>query len=210
MYNKLHNLKHRPYGSEYINATHRNIPFRLVLVTMDTTRDTKLATLLAQWRKKVLHFIPSTKPITIRGTRQWLIKRVIEEKDRLLFLVVVGDVPIGHVGLYRYNPKENSIVIDNVIRGAAGYPGVMGESIRTLIRWAKKTFHIRSFFVDCSSNNDKAIALYKRIGFREIDREPLIRTKTEGGYIFVNAPKESTRPIKYYRVLFRYNEKNAV
>jgi len=194
-YSVVRNLKQRKYGDVVVNGM-------LVLLTADTVINKQYISLLAAWRKKVLRYIPSTRPITKKGTREWLQKKVIEERDRLLFFVVADNRPIGHVGLYRYNAKNNSIVVDNVIRGVAGHPGIMGEALLAMIRWAKKTLHIRTFLVDCSSNNEKAIALYKRIGFCEIRREPLIRVKTKGGYVFKDAPVHHTGIIKYYRVIF--------
>jgi RimJ/RimL family protein N-acetyltransferase len=204
IYRSVYALKHGPASGVTIQSVYRDIPFRIELLTVDQTKNAHLIALLSAWRKKVLHFIPSTRPITVTGTKEWLQKRVIGEKDRLLFLVVVKDTPIGHVGLYRYNPGNNSMVIDNVIRGVPGYPGVMGEAIKTMMRWAKHTLHIRSFLVDCSSNNEKAIALYKRIGFNEVRREPLILVRTAGGNIFKDAPENHAGLIKYYRVVFRH------
>jgi len=182
--------------------SHLPIPCSLSPIIVEMADNKRIISSLAIWRKSALHFIPSTKPITIRGTREWLWNKVIYEPDRLLFLVMAEGKPIGHIGLYRYNAIKRSIVVDNVIRGVTGYPGLMGEAILTLIRWAKQTLSIKTFLVDCSSDNAKAIALYTRIGFKEINREPLIRVKTPGGYVFQDAPKHHTGPIKYFRVLF--------
>ena len=207
IYCSVYDLKHGPASGVAIQSVYRDIPFRLELLTVDQAKNAHLIALLSAWRKKVLHFMPSTRPITIRGTREWLKNKVIGEKDRLLFLVIADGKPIGHMGFYRYKPEDNSIVVDNVIRGVSGYPGIMSAALIAMIQWAKKALSVSSFLVDCSDNNEKAIALYKRIGFNEVRREPLVLVKTAGGNIFKDAPRNHTGKIMYYRVVFRYSEK---
>jgi hypothetical protein len=190
VYHHIKTLKHHAKDILVIEGNHQTLPFELVLITTSNAGDPKISRLLARWRKRSLQFLPSTKPITVMGTRAWLVNQVINQKDRVLFLIRVKD------------GKNNAIEIDNVIRGVPLYPGIMASAIQILIQWAKQTLEIKNFSVQTSDNNIKAIALYQRIGFIEYSRIPLIRVKTEYGSEFQNAPKNYTGPIKRYRVLF--------
>jgi RimJ/RimL family protein N-acetyltransferase len=70
-----------------------------------------------------------------------------------------------------------------------------------MMEWGRKSLGIAQYKVTSSDDNIRAIALYKRLGFREIARDPLVRSVTEGGERFDVAPVGYTGPIGRYRVV---------
>ena len=73
---------------------------------------------LARWRESAQNSFPAIFPVTLEGTRRWLIKQVLELPDRLLFWVKSSEgEKIGHAGIYRIDFEEESLELDNVVRG---------------------------------------------------------------------------------------------
>ena len=131
---------------------------------------------LAKWRKQSERWFPSQFKITLDGTRNWLKERLLDIDDRILFIIESpAGKPIGHIGLYRFNFEKESCQIDNVIRGEGGVPGIMTHSISALIKWTNKYLKPKSIFLETFSDNEKALSLYMRCGFKEIKRIPLQR-----------------------------------
>src|SRR5947209_8584603 len=60
--------------------------------------------LLAAWREAAADAFPARFPVTLQGTRSWLVKQLLELPDRVLFWVKDGSgTRVGHVGLYRFD-----------------------------------------------------------------------------------------------------------
>jgi RimJ/RimL family protein N-acetyltransferase len=135
--------------------------------------------LLAQWREAAATAFPAVFPVTLEGTRRWLVKQLLETPDRMLFWVVAGDGrKIGHVGLFRFDYEARHVEIDNIVRGVPTVlPGVMEAAVRTLLDWTFSTFQVNDIFLRVFSDNPRAIRLYGRCGFFETQRVPLERVE---------------------------------
>lgn len=129
---------------------------------------------LAVWRKKYEKWFPAQFKVTVGGTRVWLKERLLNTKDRFLFMIESpSGQPIGHVGFFRFDFKNRACEIDNVIRGESDSPGIMTYSLNALINFAKNILGVKDLYLEVFQDNKKAIALYKRCGFKEIKRVPL-------------------------------------
>ena len=82
----------------------------------------------------------------------------------------LNGIAIGHVGLYRFDFDRKTCEIDNIIRGEKGIPGVMTSAITALCRWGEEELGIQAYTLRCKVDNTKALALYKRCGFREYEK----------------------------------------
>lgn len=129
---------------------------------------------LAKWREKYSQWFPSQFKVTVEGTKKWLRDLVLNNPDRILFLIEdsLGNI-YGHLGFYRYNKGDNSCELDNVVRGIEDIPGLMTKSVEVLIKWGFENLGISKLFLSVFANNKKAIDLYKRCGFREFETIPL-------------------------------------
>lgn len=184
-----------------IKAVFGNVNYYLTLISERHISDIPLIKLLALWRKKHEQLFLAIFPITLEGTKQWLRERVINEPDRILFMIEVKNQYIGHIGLYRFNFQNMSYEIDNNVRGVDRYPGIMGNALRHMMRWAKIEFGVNTFNVQTTSNNKKALRLYQRLGFVEAKRIPMIRIVKSDRIEWQNAPGGYKGIIKLYRVV---------
>lgn len=136
--------------------------------TADFPKNRDLVRLLSEWRDANNMWYPAIFKVTEEGTRRWLKERVIDEQDRLLFMVETPDgVPFGHMGFYRGEA-------DNFIRGRADLvKGGMTCALKAMLEWASSELKIKELHLRVFSDNRPAIELYKRAGFREIGRIPM-------------------------------------
>lgn len=119
--------------------------------------------LMAKWRAKNQHIFKDPNPITIEGTRKWFLETYTDR--RLLFFIKEGLQYIGHLGIYRIDVKDDSLEIDNVIRGRSQNKGIMHLSLATLIKWIYKVLKPKKIYLAVLKENIHAIEFYKKNGF---------------------------------------------
>lgn len=154
---------------------------RLRPITYESLKNDEDIAMLARWRKDAQEWFPSQFNVTIDGTRKWLEEAVLQTKDRILFWVEDNNgKPIGHVGLYRFDYRENFCEIDNIVRGEKGvFANAMYLACSTLIDWTIKNLKVQDLYLRVVSDNAKALALYDKLNFIEIQRIPLLKFKEE-------------------------------
>jgi len=169
-------------------------------LTWDSVHNDNEIRLLARWREKANPYFQSQFEVTLEGTRRWLVNGLLEVEDRILFMIdIPGGVSIGHVGLFRFDFCKRSCEIDNIIRGVESvYPGIMGLSIITMLKWAFARLKIRDSRLRVISPNPRAIKLYKKIGYREIGRIPLKKTTKGKSIIWEEYSPGSSEEIERY------------
>jgi RimJ/RimL family protein N-acetyltransferase len=142
------------------------------------------APLLAKWRETANLFFPSQFPVTLEGTQRWLVKGVLETPGRILFWVKTADGrPVGHVGLFRFDFDQRSAEVDNIVRGEEGVmPGLMQAAIDAMLGWTFAALGLQTTTLRVMSDNERAVKLYRRLGFQEIGRVPLKREE-EGAVV---------------------------
>lgn len=111
-------------------------------------------------------------PPSIESLTGYLIEGPIENPNQILFLIVDQSKTLyGHVGL-----KVNSfgkVEIDNVLRTSTSAPGIMKAALSEIMSWGQNSIGITNYQLQVISTNIKAIALYKKLGFCEIERKNL-------------------------------------
>lgn len=196
---KIHEYKQLPFGTTNITCNFNELNYQLILITKDCIKKKTITKLLAWWRKKHEKWFPSQFKITLKGTTKWLKEKVIEMPDRLLFLIKVKGEYIGHIGLFRFDFDNFSCEIDNIVRGVNIYSGIMTNAIQYMMDWGKKELELKKYTLETTSDNEKAITLYNRLGFSIFKKIPLIYVKKNGGGEWIVAP------IDYKEKIVRYN-----
>ena len=140
---KIKKIKSLSFGKTKINCIYNNQKYKLILITRDCVKNKNIVRLLSKWRKKHQFWFQAQFKVTIKGTKIWLEKKVIETPDRLLFLININNNFIGHAGFFRFNLKNYICEIDNVVRGEPGYPGIIETSLKYLMKWGKKNLFIK-------------------------------------------------------------------
>lgn len=170
----------------------------MYVITAKLLKDDRVIKLLANWRQKSNLWFPSQFNVTVDGTKNWASNQLLKKKDRILFfLQIEGEKePFAHVGLYRFDYEKKSCEIDNVIRGenSESSKGGMTTGLQILIDWTFKYLYIDNLYLKVFSDNTKAIKLYERLEFSEVNRVPLFKTINNGvvSWIEDNNRKENT------------------
>jgi len=198
--NFIKKLKNRPYGNIKIKCDFNGLKYELLLLTKETTNNIKIVRLLAVWRKKSEKWFLKQFKITLKGTRLWLNNNVIKTPDRLLFMISVKNKYIGHIGLFRFNFNNHNCEIDNIVRGEKNYKGIMGNAIAHMMVWGKKNLLLKKYTLQTASDNKKALTLYKRLGFYESKRTPLVYIKRDNIGEWIKTPKNYQKKIKRYNI----------
>lgn len=159
---------------------------RLVPVCELHARDAVLIALLTRWREENSFAFPTQFKATPERTALWLRQRLLDVPDRILFLV--QDEQKRSIGYLGYTGCLNSLremEIENVVRGEKhARPGLMGAALESLLHWARKSFSPSAISLRVFSDNDHAIAFYRRLGFKDDRLLPLRRSERDGAVSF--------------------------
>lgn len=204
--NKIKKLKNKKYGEVFVEGNYQNNKFGLILLTCDRVSDSQIIKLLSRWRKKNEYWFQAIFKITADGTKIWLKEKVMDVPDRLLFMIKVKNQYIGHIGLFRFNFNKKICEIDNIMRGKPLYPGIMKEAIKLMMEWGKNNLELTRYGLQTSSDNEKALRLYQKLGFAEKKRLPLIQIEIGDRKEWVPAPKNYRGDIIRYNVIMEINE----
>lgn len=192
--------KKQPFGRLVLHGTIGKNRFDLVFLTADRRHDRRIISLLTQWRRKNQRWFQAQFPVSHARTQIWYERRLIQDPDRLLFIIRVEGKYIGHVGLDRFDAAAQSCELDNIMRGEKGYPGIMEQATARLMQWGKTALQLKKFTLCTSSDNDRSLNLYKRLGFVVTKRTPQIYQKLKTGGEWVVAPKDAIGPFKRHLV----------
>lgn len=142
------------------------------------TDDERLIADLARWRSGAQFAFPTRFPVSVVGTRRWLRAGLLDVPGRVLFLVCDRHGhAVGHLGFASADAEDGSMEIDNVVRGErAVAPGLMGEALDALIAWAEELFAPERILLHVFDDNSHAIGFYRRHGFHDAGRVPLVRS----------------------------------
>ncbi len=194
-------LKSKKFGEVIIPGLFDKKEYKLVLLTSECSDNYELMKLLSDWRKKHEFWFQAQFPISVERTTNWFDKKVIREPDRVLFVIEIDGLYVGHTGLFRFDFSDFTCEIDNVVRGEDSvFPGIIGDAVVSLMNWGKVELGIKNYRLQTTSDNEKALRLYGRLGFIETKRIPLIYKKTEEGGEWIEAPLGYDKSIERYDV----------
>lgn len=173
---KIIDAKDKINTNQIIDIKKDNITIgKLKPITKDDAEDEDLINRLATWRNNAQYYYPTQFNVTFNGTKKWLKNEVIENNDRLLYMIQVNNNYIGHAGYFRFNYEEKYCELDNIVRGISEAPGIMLYACKTLIANAFDNYNLNKIFLRVTSDNTKALTLYSKLGFKEIYRMPLMK-----------------------------------
>lgn len=166
--------------------------------------------LLAAWRNKAQPWFPSQFKVTKEGTRTWVDKQLLQLNDRILFYVKTSEEQrIGHVGLFRFDFAAGHCEIDNIVRGEDGWKGAIEAACATMMEWAFKELGMRKLYLRVVSDNKRALALYERLGFQEIQRVPLRKVQTPTSTRWVEIVGRPYEKVERYFITMEISRERA-
>lgn len=205
--NTIMALKENPFRAVSLAARYNDQVFRLNLITRECIEHDAIVSLLSRWRKENEFWFQAIFPVSDAGTKIWLKNKVIEEKDRLLFLITIDNKYIGHVGLWKFDFANHSCEIDNIVRGEKDCPGIMYPSLILLQDWARETLAIKDFYLHTLVENHRAVKLYEKLGYETVRTDPLIRTINGDRIEWVSPPADYSSGIERHEMQMRLIKK---
>jgi len=192
--------------------TKNGINGSLLFITKDSVDNEEDISHLAQWRKDNLEWFPAQFEVTIDGTRQWLQKAVIDTPDRLLFWIRnKNGSKIGHVGLYRFFSDLSGCEIDNIVRGVTGdTPGIVGDAILAMLEWQRSYLKVPGSYLRVMSDNAKAVKLYNKLGYTELQRVPLFKEEKPGRIEWTELKNNPYLPVSRYFVTMKQDKRDEL
>ena len=169
----------------------------LVPVDGRLINDQSLLVAFTSWRKEFKHnFLTQFEP-TVARTKKWLSEVVLKDDARVLFTIFDGDgKAVGHCGVC--NIAEHQAELDNVLRGEkAGAPNFMFHAVTAVLSWLYQTLGVDRVVLHVFSNNEKAINLYKKLGFAETRRFNLSKIQ-DGEDVRYLVSSQSGDPVDFY------------
>ncbi len=162
---------------------------RLRPVTADSLRNEEEMRLMAEWRQAAGVWFATQFPLSVEGTRQWIERQVLPRDDRILFLVEdETHLPIGQIGLLHYDEEKKECEFDNLLRGRKGsFGNLMIYAMLALGEWSLRVLDLQRAYVHVLGDNHRAMAIYKRLGFEEAERIPLVKHSDGDVLRWVNA-----------------------
>lgn len=155
--------------------------------------------LFSNWRKENPTLSPSVFQITDERTEAWMKKAVIENDNRIIFMVRDNEGEfLGHIGFAGFRFDTKTAEVDSVLRGVKGKtPRIMEFALLSLVEWGKKELGLEHIDLEVISDNYHAINFYKRCGFVEDQLIPLKKVILQDEVKWV-ACQELKNAEKYY------------
>jgi perosamine synthetase len=157
-----------------ITFFHNEINYFLVPVT-ESSINNNLVSFMKSLRENSQKWFPSSFKVTLESTENWLKNKIINNDSKLLYIIenMKGN-RIGHLGLNFIDLNEKICELDNVIKHESiSIKGIMQKASEILIEKARELFDLDAIYLRVFSDNEKAINLYHKLGFIEINRVPM-------------------------------------
>jgi diamine N-acetyltransferase len=108
--------------------------------------------------------------ITLDQHRAWFAQYSSKDDD-FLFIVEAEDRPVGQASVYRIDWEKGSAELGRFLAApdAAGR-GLIGTACGELVRFCAETLQLSVMFLEVKEKNERAIRIYTRNGFREVER----------------------------------------
>lgn len=164
--------------------------------------DREIAAKMAKWRTANFDaFFTWIKP-SEDDVLQWLKRQEEIDNDIIFMIELPAGISVGQIALYGIDFYQNTAKIGRIIKGRKECPeGIMTLAAETLVRWGFGCLKLEKIFLEVFTDNERAVSLYKRLGFRVSEMLLFKRTKTPQGVVrWVSVKKgQGTSPIHQYR-----------
>lgn len=150
--------------------------------------------LLTEWRNRHVKSFLTEFVSTPERTTEWLTGAVHANAGKMLFMVETPDGErVGHVGLGFIDWERSYCEADAIVSGGKSPPGLMKASLLALMRWAREGLGLEAQAVRVRSDNT-AVDFYRKVGFCEYQRVPIVSTAVTGGVDWTEDPHAVSAP----------------
>lgn len=156
--------------------------------------------LFSKWRRENPTLSPARFTITDKRTEDWLQRLVVDNDQRLLFMVQTPmGKNVGHIGFASFRYEERTAEVDSVLKGEKeGTPGLMEYAMAALVHWGKETLRLNHVDLEVLWDNKHAISFYHRCGFQDDTLIPLEKIEADGEVKWRTCEIKEQNAEKYY------------
>ena len=180
-------------------------PLRALLrpiATVPGALDAQDVRLLTEWRNRHVQRFLTEFVATDARTAAWLAGSIHANGSKLLFMLDAPDgTRLGHLGIGFIDWRGGYGEADAIVSGGASPPGLMKLALQTLLRWARGQLGLAHLAVRVRSDNP-ALEFYRRVGFVEHRRVPLMAEHGSDGTVWHEVPLHIESPVSL--VYMRY------
>lgn len=195
--------KGKELSFQHAGKTSKLIPINSASISIEELE------LLSKWREAAQTWFPSQSIVTLDGTKEWLYNSVDKIDDRILFWIINNEgIQVGHVGLFRFDFKKSQCELDNIIRGNSIDKGIVESALNRLIQFTEDELDVKNVFLRVFSDNTRAINLYEKLGFVEVQRRPLKKTIQNGNIKYIELNDDIYENVTRYFSTMKMNRKN--
>jgi RimJ/RimL family protein N-acetyltransferase len=120
--------------------------------------------------------------ISLRSEEETL-ARLTSEGQNYAIVLIDGDVLVGNIGLNEIDHVNRKADIGLFIGEAANRgKGYGAEALRLMLQYGFDTLNLHNIMLIVHSDNERAIACYEKVGFRELGRRRDAKFK-DGRYV---------------------------
>ena len=176
-YEKLKEIKN--FGSvDFMKIKYqgKNVVLRLV----DESDETVI--LLTKWREMYRNNFGTDFSISEKKTREWLRKGVLENPDKIVFVIYVENRKIGIISTAEYDEKTNSAILDTMMKDPTyKLPGLMTTIEKVYLKWMFDELNLSKITGFLFSDNKKMMGIHQKCGWAIIDIVPIQKISTDEG-----------------------------
>ena len=176
-YEKLKEIKN--FGSvDFMKIKYqgKNVILRLV----DESDETVI--LLTKWREMYRNNFGTDFSISEKKTREWLRKGVLENPDKIVFVIYVEIRKIGIISTAEYDEKTNSAILDTMMKDPTyKLPGLMTTIEKVYLKWMFDELNLSKITGFLFSDNKKMMNIHQKCGWAIIDIVPIQKISTDEG-----------------------------
>ncbi len=176
-YEKLKEIKN--FGSvDFMKIKYqgKNVILRLV----DESDETVI--LLTKWREMYRNNFGTDFSISEKKTREWLRKGVLENPDKIVFVIYVENRKIGIISTAEYDEKTNSAILDTMMKDPTyKLPGLMTTIEKVYLKWMFDELNLSKITGFLFSDNKKMMDIHQKCGWAIIDIVPIQKISTDEG-----------------------------
>jgi diamine N-acetyltransferase len=120
------------------------------------------------WRNRdeIRKWFRNTDPIAPSQHTAWF-QNYLAKVDDYTFVIEHQGTAVGQIALYNLNLVDRTAEIGRIVIGDSSFAGrgLAREALEILLGLARKIFDLNQIYLEVRSENERAIALYRRCGF---------------------------------------------
>ena len=196
---KLREIKDR--GSvDFMKIKHNGKDVILKLV--DESGET--VNLLYNLRKKYRDMFATDFQMSEEKTRNWIKKDILENPERIMFMIYYDNKKIGNIGTALYDKKTNSASLDNMMKDpTCNYPGLMTIVEMVYLKWMFEGLKLSKITGFLFSDNTRMMNVHKKCGWIIVDVVPVTRIMFKEGSRWEKVESKSYNvvPERYFNII---------